>query len=88
MVVVNVQIGVVCVVYFLCIMLLLDFGWDVICFVGLFIVLVLLWLVGGLFSQLLFEGGKLKVGVDFVQVGYVVVQVSYWQIVFIVFQEV
>ncbi|EDT41897.1 RND efflux system, outer membrane lipoprotein, NodT family [Burkholderia ambifaria MEX-5] len=48
----------------------------------------LLWSLGASVSQPLFEGGKLKAGVDFAQAGYVAAQASYRQTVLTAFQEV
>ncbi|MBR8268793.1 efflux transporter outer membrane subunit [Burkholderia cenocepacia] len=84
----NAQIGVARAAYFPRITLSPDLGWDVTRFAGLFTVPALLWSVGGSLSQPLFEGGKLKAGVDFAQAGYVAAQASYRQTVLTAFQEV
>ncbi|MDI9651020.1 efflux transporter outer membrane subunit [Burkholderia cenocepacia] len=84
----NAQIGVARAAYFPRITLSPDLGWDATRFAGLFTVPALLWSVGGSLSQPLFEGGKLKAGVDFAQAGYVAAQASYRQTVLTAFQEV
>lgn len=84
----NAQIGVARAAYFPRITLSPDIGWDATRFAGLFTVPALLWSVGGSLSQPLFEGGKLKAGVDFAQAGYVAAQASYRQTVLTAFQEV
>ncbi|MDI9697322.1 efflux transporter outer membrane subunit [Burkholderia cenocepacia] len=84
----NAQIGVASAAYFPRITLSPDLGWDATRFAGLFTVPALLWSVGGSLSQPLFEGGKLKAGVDFAQAGYVAAQASYRQTVLTAFQEV
>ncbi|WP_321931714.1 efflux transporter outer membrane subunit [Burkholderia cenocepacia] len=84
----NAQIGIARAAYFPRITLSPDLGWDATRFAGLFTVPALLWSVGGSLSQPLFEGGKLKAGVDFAQAGYVAAQASYRQTVLTAFQEV
>ncbi|MBN3790666.1 efflux transporter outer membrane subunit [Burkholderia sp. Ac-20353] len=84
----NAQIGVARAAYFPRIMLSPDIGWDATRFSGLFTVPALLWSVGASLSQPLFEGGRLKAGVDFAQAGYVAAQANYRQTVLTAFQEV
>ncbi|MGU7780846.1 efflux transporter outer membrane subunit [Burkholderia sp. PU8-34] len=84
----NAQIGVARAAYFPRITLSPDIGWDATRFSGLFTVPALLWSVGASVSQPLFEGGRLKAGVDFAQAGYVAAQANYRQTVLTAFQEV
>ncbi|MDR6501775.1 NodT family efflux transporter outer membrane factor (OMF) lipoprotein [Burkholderia ambifaria] len=84
----NAQIGVARAAYFPRIALSPDIGWDATRFASLFTVPALLWSVGASVSQPLFEGGKLKAGIDFAQAGYAAAQASYRQTVLTAFQEV
>ncbi|OJB07839.1 RND transporter [Burkholderia ubonensis] len=88
MVAANAQIGVARAAYFPRLTLSPDIGWDATRFSGLFTVPALLWSVGASLSQPLFEGGRLKAGVDFAQAGYVAAQANYRQTVLTAFQEV
>lgn len=84
----NAQIGVARAAYFPRIALSPDIGWDATRFAGLFTVPALLWSIGASVGQPLFEGGKLKAGVDFAQAGYVAAQAHYRQTVLTAFEEV
>lgn len=84
----NAQIGVARAAYFPRVTLTPGIGWDAARFSGLFTVPALLWSVGASLSQPLFEGGRLKAGVDFAQAGYVAAQANYRQAVLTAFQEV
>jgi multidrug efflux system outer membrane protein len=84
----NAQIGVARAAYFPDLELTPDVGWDAARFASLFSVPSLLWSVGASLSQPLFEGGKLKAGVDFAQAGYVAAQANYRQTVLTAFEEV
>ncbi len=84
----NAQIGVARAAYFPRIVLSPDIGWDATNFASLFTVPSLLWSVGASVSQPLFEGGRLKAGVDFAQAGYQAAQANYRQTVLGAFEEV
>ena len=84
----NAQIGVARAAYFPRVVLSPDIGWDATRFAGLFTVPGLLWSIGASASQPLFEGGRLRAGVDFAQAGYVAAQANYRQTVLTAFQEV
>ncbi|MXN76670.1 efflux transporter outer membrane subunit [Burkholderia sp. 4701] len=84
----NAQIGVARAAYFPRLTLTPGIGWDAARFSGLFTVPALLWSVGASLGQPLFEGGRLKAGVDFAQAGYVAAQANYRQAVLTAFQEV
>jgi len=84
----NAQIGVARAAYFPHVVLSPDIGWDATRFAGLFTVPGLLWSIGASASQPLFEGGRLRAGVDFAQAGYVAAQANYRQTVLTAFQEV
>ncbi|CAN0625756.1 outer membrane protein, multidrug efflux system [Burkholderia multivorans] len=84
----NAQIGVARAAYFPRVTLSPDIGWDATRFAGLFTVPGLLWSIGASASQPLFEGGRLRAGVDFAQAGYVAAQANYRQTVLTAFQEV
>ncbi|WP_218883578.1 efflux transporter outer membrane subunit [Burkholderia guangdongensis] len=84
----NAQIGVARAAYFPHLLLTPGIGWDAAHFANLFTVPSLLWSIGASLSQPLFEGGRLKAGVDFAQAGYVATQATYRQTVLTAFEEV
>ncbi|AJK49412.1 RND efflux transporter, outer membrane factor (OMF) lipoprotein, NodT family [Burkholderia plantarii] len=84
----NAQIGIAHAAYFPRLTLSPDIGWEATRFASLFTVPALVWSVGASVSQPLFEGGRLKAGVEVAQAGYDAARASYRQTVLTAFQEV
>ncbi len=84
----NAQIGVAKAAFFPSLTLNPGIGWQSTEFANLLSAPSLLWTVGTLATQAIFDGGRRQAGVDFASAGYRAVEANYRQTVLTAFQQV
>ncbi|WP_052653212.1 efflux transporter outer membrane subunit [Pandoraea oxalativorans] len=84
----NAQIGVAKAAFFPSLTLNPGIGWQSTEFANLLSAPSLLWTLGTLASQVVFDGGRRQAGVDYASAGYRAVQANYRQTVLTAFQQV
>jgi outer membrane protein, multidrug efflux system len=84
----NAQIGVAKAAFFPSLTLNGNIGWESTAFSSLFSAPSLMWTLGTMASQVIFDGGRRSAAVDFASEGYVATQASYRQTVLNAFQQV
>jgi outer membrane protein, multidrug efflux system len=84
----NAQIGVAKAAFFPSLTLNGNVGWESTAFSSLISAPSLLWTIGTMASQVVFDGGRRAAAVDFASEGYVATEASYRQTVLTAFQQV
>lgn len=84
----NAQIGVARAAFFPTLTLMPSIGWDSTQFANLFSAPSLLWTLGTMASQAIFDGGRRQAGVDYASAGYKSVEAQYRQTVLNAFAQV
>jgi outer membrane protein, multidrug efflux system len=84
----NAQIGVAKAAFFPSLTLNGSIGWESTAFASLISAPSLMWTIGTMASQVIFDGGRRASAVDFANEGYVATEASYRQTVLTAFQQV
>ncbi len=84
----NAQIGVAKAAFFPSLTLNDSIGWESTSFANLISAPSLLWTIGTMASQVVFDGGRRAAAEDFASEGYRATEASYWQTVLNAFQQV